>query len=92
MSSFDRSVFLDRLMLHGPDIERTLLGLYGSTHDVTELADRFTRLAARRYAERTEEHRLLDLRRQATPDWFQSETMVHFLPSHCWMRTGPLPS
>src|SRR5262249_29813656 len=22
----------------------------------------------------------------------QSETIVHFLPSHCWISTGPLPS
>jgi hypothetical protein len=22
----------------------------------------------------------------------QSDTMSHFLPSHCWMRTGPFPS
>jgi amylosucrase len=78
LSQSDSSTFLGRIDVHRPDLMRTLGGLYGDTHDIEELFERFVRLAATRYVERSDELKRLDLKRLAEPDWFQSQRMVGY--------------
>jgi amylosucrase len=72
----DRTVFLARLRKHWPDLLEGLTEAYGG--EAAGLANRVVDVAARRFAERPLELRLLDLRRHVEPDWLQSPHMLGY--------------
>lgn len=73
-----QQIFLARLDLFWVDVLRPLRLLYGGEHFGDNLA-RFLQIVAEAYAERPEPLRLLDLRREAEPDWFQKAEMVGYV-------------
>lgn len=79
LEPLEQEIFLSRLALYWPDAERALTKLYGDRSDFAVWGRRYVELAARRYAERSEELRLLDLGRQAQPDWFQKPDMLGYV-------------
>lgn len=79
LEPLEQEIFLSRWELYWPDAERALYMLYGERPDFAVWGRRFVELAAQRYAERSEELRLLDLRRQAQPDWFQQPDMLGYV-------------
>lgn len=77
LGRFERSVFWDRVDVHLDDLVRPLRLLYPEP-ELPRLVGDLLGIAARRHAERPEELRRLDLRRQAEPDWFQQSSMVGY--------------
>ncbi len=71
--------FLARLDVQFLDIYEPVASLYGDRHDVDALAERFVRLALRAAAERPENLRELDRRREVDPEWYQRERMVGYV-------------
>ena len=78
MSSVEREIFFDRVELHYEDLVRPLGLLYGERRDLGALVPGYLQTAAEHYAARSEELRLMDLRRLAQPDWFQESDMVGY--------------
>jgi len=79
MTPLEQDIFLTRLKLYLPDVERPLRLLYGERADYADWLGRFLTIVAQGYAQRAEELRLLDLRRQAEPDWFQQPNMLGYV-------------
>ncbi len=79
LDPFEQALLRERLDLGWGDVERPLKKLYGKRADYQQWRDRLLTLVARRYAQRSAELRLLDLRRQAEPDWFQQSDMVGYV-------------
>lgn len=79
MTPLEQDIFLTRLKLYLPDVERPLRLLYGEREDYVDWLGRFLTIVAQGYAQRAEELRLLDLRRQAEPDWFQQPNMLGYV-------------
>ncbi len=79
LEPLERDIFRARVELYWPDVVRPLRKLYGDLPDFDELADRLLQIAARGYAARPAELRLLDLRRQGEPDWFQRPDQVGYV-------------
>ncbi|MEX1286514.1 MAG: alpha-amylase family protein [Acidimicrobiia bacterium] len=77
LGRFERDVFWDRVDVHLDDLVRPLRLLYPEPALPSLVAD-LLGIAARRHAERPEDLRRLDLRRQAEPDWFQQSSMVGY--------------
>lgn len=77
LEPLEREIFFARLELFWKDILRPLGRLYGD--DLGDWLERFLHLAAEGYASRPAELRLLDLRREAEPDWFQKATMIGYV-------------
>ena len=74
-----REIFVTRYDLYMPDVLRPLRLLYGARDDFAECVSAFLETVARAYAARAEPLRLLDLRRQAAPDWFQQSEVVGYV-------------
>ncbi len=74
-----RDIFRDRVELYWPDALRPLRRLYGTRDDFDAWCARLLAIVARRYAARPPELRLLDLRRQSEPDWFQKPENVGYV-------------
>lgn len=79
LSPLECEIFCGRVGLYWADVMRPLRRLYGRRPDFDELAGRLLEIVARGYAARPLELRLLDLRRQADPDWFQKPEMVGYV-------------
>lgn len=75
----EKEIFALRYDLYLPDVVRPLQKLYGEREDWPEWLARFLAIAAEGYRERPASLRLLDLRRQAEPDWFQQPNMVGYV-------------
>jgi amylosucrase len=71
LGPLEQDIFHTRLDLYWPDAIRPLRHLYGDRPDFDDWCDRLLTIVARGYAARSPELRLLDLRRQSEPDWFQ---------------------
>lgn len=69
-------VFRRRLEEHFGALLGSLLRLYGQRDDFSEQLDAILRMAAQMWLARPESLRELDSRRQAEPQWFQSEQMM----------------
>ncbi len=79
LDPLEQEIFLSRLDLYWPDAERALTLLYGDRPDFPVWCRHYVDLTARQYAARPEALRLLDLRRQAEPDWFQQPDMLGYV-------------
>ncbi|HTY71095.1 MAG TPA: alpha-amylase family glycosyl hydrolase, partial [Actinomycetes bacterium] len=75
-SLVDRTVFLARLDRYWADLLDGLTDAYGER--APDLAAAVVDLAARAYAERPQDLRLLDLRRHVEPDWFQNPAALGY--------------
>lgn len=75
----ERDIFRARVELYWPDALRPLRLLYGDQPDFDEWCGRLLEMAARGYAARPAALRLLDLRRQGEPDWFQKPDMLGYV-------------
>ena len=75
----EREIFRARAELYWPDVVRPLQRLYGRRADVDQWAGHLLEIVARGYAARPPDLRLLDLRRQSEPDWFQKPDMVGYV-------------
>ena len=72
----DRTVLLERLDRHWPDLLAGLTVAYGDA--APDLAARAAATAVQAFVDRPAELRLLDLRRHVSPDWFQSPGMLGY--------------
>ncbi len=61
------------------DLMAPLTRLYAATMAPATLRERLRALLARKWAERPVDLRALDLRRDLTPDWFQSQAMAAYV-------------
>jgi amylosucrase len=73
-----QQIFLTRLDLFWEDMLRPLRQLYGDD-DLDGYVEGFLQIVAEAYAARPEALRLLDLRREAEPDWFQQAEMIGYV-------------
>lgn len=71
--------FLTRLERYWQDLFDGLTPPYGAREDFDDLLQHLVRLLASRYAERPGELKALDLERNLTPDWFQSERRIGYV-------------
>ena len=75
----DRTVFGLRLKRYWQDLFDGLVPPYAGREDFGAFLESLTRLFAASYAARPEELRVLDLERNLTPDWFQSEKRIGYV-------------
>ena len=73
----DRTVFLQRVTRHQPDLRAGLAEVYGEAR-ADELCDRALAIATAGFLARPADLRLLDLRRHVEPDWFQQPHMLGY--------------
>ncbi len=64
---------------HWEDAKRPLTLLYANHPNFTQWLDKFRQIAARAYANRPADLRLLDLQRLNQPDWFQQSKMIGYV-------------
>lgn len=74
-----RDIFRTRVELYWADVLRPLRRLYGERDDFDQWAGRLLEIVSRGYAARPPELRLMDLRRQSEPDWFQQPDMLGYV-------------
>lgn len=79
LTPLEQDIFLVRLRLYWSDVLRPLTQLYGGRDDFAAWAARLLRIVAEGYAQRPPELRILDLRRQGEPDWFQQPGMLGYV-------------
>ncbi len=79
LNKLEQDIFFSRLELFLPDVERPLKKLYGHLPDYSQWLEKLLKITAQRYASRSAELRLLDLKRMAEPDWFQKPTMAGYV-------------
>lgn len=79
LKPLERDIFRTRVELYWPDALRPLRLLYGERPDFDIWCNRLLEMAARGYATRPAALRLLDLRRQGEPDWFQKPDMLGYV-------------
>lgn len=79
LEPLEREIFRARVELYWPDVLQPLRRLYGDQPDFDAWATRLLEIVARGYAQRPPELRLLDLRRQGEPDWFQKTDMLGYV-------------
>jgi amylosucrase len=72
----DRTLLLERLQRHWPDLLAGLTAAYGSS--APEVAARAAAQAVQGFLDRPADLRLLDLRRHVAPDWFQAPSMLGY--------------
>ena len=70
------ATFRRRLEQYFPDLFRLLLTLYSDRYDFFYQLERILALAAQSWFDRPAELKEMDARREAQPDWFQSEKML----------------
>src|ERR687897_328931 len=75
----DRTVFVLRLKRYWPDLFDGLVLPYAGREDFKAFLETLARLLATSYAARPEELKVLDLERNLTPDWFQSEKRIGYV-------------
>jgi amylosucrase len=79
LSAIERDVFRTRVALYWPDALRPLRRLYGERPDFEAWCGRLLEIVTHGYLARPPALRLLDLRRQGEPDWFQRPDMVGYV-------------
>ncbi|MBE2294500.1 MAG: alpha-amylase [Phycisphaerales bacterium] len=79
MNAMEQNLFRIQFDLHMPDVLRPLATLYGKRPDFAAHLENMLEIVARAYASRSEELRLLDLRRISEPDWFQKPSMIGYV-------------
>jgi len=79
LTPLERDIFLERAAVHWPDVLRPLRRLYGDRPDFDDWCARLLAVVAAGYAVRPAGLRLLDMRRQAQPDWFQQPDMLGYV-------------
>ena len=79
MGETEQAIFRLRFEQHLADILRPLKSLYGHRPDFEVWLFKFLEIAARAYAGRPAELRLLDLARVSEPDWFQQANMIGYV-------------
>ncbi len=75
----DAEAFVLRLERYWQDLFDGLEPPYGARGDFAVFLERLVRLLAARYAQRPEDLKALDLERNLTPDWFQSERRIGYV-------------
>ncbi|MDX1654399.1 MAG: alpha-amylase family protein, partial [Candidatus Competibacteraceae bacterium] len=79
MKVLEKEIFATRVRLYLPDVLRPLVMLYGDREDFAAAVEELLAVVAQGYKQRPEELRLLDLRRQGEPDWFQQPKMMGYV-------------
>lgn len=79
LEPLEQEIFLARLELYLPDVLRPLEQLYGHRPDFDAWCQKLIEVVARGYGARPPALRLLDLKRQAQPDWFQQPDMIGYV-------------
>ena len=79
LEPIEQELFRLRFELCLNDALRPLGKLYGERKDYESVVARFAEIVAHAYARRPADLRLLDLRREAQPDWFQHSTMIGYV-------------
>lgn len=79
LQPMEQAIFRIRAELNWPDVERPLRLLYGQREDFPAWCARLLEIVACGYDGRSAELRLLDLRRQSQPDWFQHPSMLGYV-------------
>mgnify|MGYP001212066610 FL=1 len=79
LEPLERDIFHTRVELYWHDVMRPLRRLYGERADFDQWAKSLLAMAKRGYTRRPAELRLLDLRRQGEPDWFQKPDMLGYV-------------
>jgi amylosucrase len=79
LEPLEQEIFLARLELYLPDVLRPLEQLYGARPDFDGWCQKLLDIVARGYAQRPSELRLLDIKRQCLPDWFQQPDMIGYV-------------
>ncbi|MCP4428645.1 MAG: alpha-amylase [Chloroflexi bacterium] len=75
----EQEIFCQRVEQFWEDAARPLRLLYGSNENYDAWLEKFLHIAARAYAERPADLRLLDLKRLNQSDWFQQSNMVGYV-------------
>ena len=79
MEPLEQAIFCQRVEQFWADAVRPLTRLYASHPHFSTWLARFLHIAARAYAARSSELRLLDLKRLNQPDWFQQSNMIGYV-------------
>jgi amylosucrase len=79
MEPLEQEIFRIRLKQHGEDVLRPLTLLYGNRPDFDVWVNKLLHIVAQRYAERSDDLRLLDIARGSEPDWFQQTNMLGYV-------------
>ena len=79
MEPLEQEIFQIRLKQHGEDVLRPLSLLYGNRPDFDVWVNKLLHIVAQRYAERSDDLRLLDIARGSEPDWFQQTNMLGYV-------------
>lgn len=79
LEPLEQEIFRARFELFWDDVVRPLKILYGQHDDYDFWRDRLFEVVARGYAARPSELRMLDVRRQTRPDWYQESTMLGYV-------------
>ncbi|MFN3280230.1 MAG: alpha-amylase family protein [Tabrizicola sp.] len=77
--SADDRIFELRLERSSPDLFAMLEALYGARPDYPAFRERLVRLLRKGWADRPEDLKLLDLKRDLEPDWFQRPDMAGYV-------------
>ena len=75
----DEAIFSLRLQRSAPDLWPMLDRLYGHRPDYADFSDRLLATLRKGWADRPEDLRLLDLKRDLEPDWFQRSDMAGYV-------------
>ncbi len=79
LDPLEQDIFRARFELYLEDVERPLRMLYGQRPDYARWRDHLFEVIARGYAARPADLRLLDIRRQTQPDWYQQSDMIGYV-------------
>ncbi|MES2144833.1 MAG: alpha-amylase family protein [Pseudomonadota bacterium] len=75
----DEAIFALRLQRSAPDLWPMLDALYGHRPDYAAFCDRLLDTLRKGWADRPDDLRLLDLKRDLEPDWFQRSDMAGYV-------------
>jgi amylosucrase len=75
----DEAIFALRLQRSAPDLWPMLDQLYGHRPDYADFSDRLLATLRKGWADRPDDLRLLDLKRDLEPDWFQRSDMAGYV-------------
>ncbi|MFN4194043.1 MAG: alpha-amylase family glycosyl hydrolase [Tabrizicola sp.] len=78
-TSADDQIFDLRLARSAPDLFPMLEALYGARPDYPAFRDKLVKVLRKGWAERPEDLKLLDLKRDLEPDWFQRPDMAGYV-------------
>lgn len=79
LDALSLDIFQLRFELHFPDVLRPLHKLYGDRDDFKTVLVTLFEIVAKGYVDRDPSLQLLDLRREAEPDWFQKSGAIGYV-------------